>query len=103
MSGVASLGCKSHEGLRRIEQDAVDATATVEVSAVQLSFHRAAVFARTRENHVKSRFRPVIYVNETLTTSTKFYSPELTLRPSGAPCLVLLRLAVIPVPKTVGG
>ena len=38
------------------------------------------VFARTRENHVKSRFRAVIYVNETLTTSTKFYSPELTLR-----------------------
>lgn len=39
------------------------------------------VFARTRENHVKSRFRAVIYVNETLTTSTKFYGPELTLRP----------------------
>lgn len=41
------------------------------------------VFARTRENHVKSRFRAVIYVNETLTTSTKFYGPELTLRPPG--------------------
>lgn len=39
------------------------------------------VFARTRENHVKSRFKAVIYVNETLTTSTKFYGPELTLRP----------------------
>lgn len=38
------------------------------------------VFARTRENHVKSRFKAVIYVNETLTTSTKFYGPELTLR-----------------------
>lgn len=41
------------------------------------------VFARNRENHVKSRFRAVIYVNETLTTSTKFYGPELTLRPPG--------------------
>lgn len=39
------------------------------------------VFARTRENHVKPRFKAVIYVNETLTTSTKFYSPELTLGP----------------------